>query len=313
MHLINSVVFNLLALRKTVVVPGLGTLGVRRSEAVMEGDTLVFPVNILTYSESETDGGVNLTDYIVEESGLERGDVEHAVKRWVSDVRAASGEDTIFIDGVCSVELKSGKATPSEGLDIKLNPLNQKSVGLPKIKRKKSRPVKGGGKRPPRGKKSALWIVAAVVLAGLFAVYAYRTHLFLPAAPAPEREQRRAAEPVRPEVIDTEPTKDSLHGAGGETTGAPAAVAPEASSIPATAVTTASERLYYVIAGVFTTEDNARRYISQNKEISSSWEIIPNRQGKFMVSAGKFSDNQEATREMVRLNDRLPGVWIYKR
>ena len=111
-------------------------------------------------------------------------------------------------------------------------------------------------------------------------------------APAPETIDSMAVE----EVVEPRPVEE--------------VVVPES-----TAIGRITSGVSYVVVGVFSTEENARKYIEQmarrNPEIACR--VYAFQGSKFMVSGFESTDGAEASAFIRDHRAALPDLWVYKR
>ena len=71
---------------------------------------------------------------------------------------------------------------------------------------------------------------------------------------------------------------------------------------------------YYVIAGTFSTEENADRFIASARKIDDSlpFRKIPQRNGRIMVSIFESDSQQKAVRKKREYEAIFEGVWIHR-
>ena len=92
-------------------------------------------------------------------------------------------------------------------------------------------------------------------------------------------------------------------------------ICPEATvATNAAPVPTAVAGNYYVIAGTFSTEENADRFIASARKIDDSlpFRKIPQRNGRIMVSIFESDSQQQAVRKKREYEAIFEGVWIHR-
>lgn len=298
---ITQLLFNALAQRQTVVLLGIGSLRFRRVAAKLEGSTLTPPRNMFRFSSREE--GRSLLDMLVDEAGCTREEGEEAYRRWLHRIKQGH---SVVIEGVGRIE--DDFFTPSEELERLLNPTSDAPVVL-----RRHRSLCG------------LWIglaaVALVVVAG-GAWWYVNMH----SAPAPTRvaqtTEKPAAEVV--ETADSVATESVVEGAAepveevvpvAESAQSPA---PENKPAPAPATTEIGEMtsgMSYVVVGVFSTEDNARKFIEQmvRRAPEMACRAYKFQGSKFMVSGFESADGAEASAFIRDHRAQFPDLWVYKR
>ena len=276
---ITQLLLNLLAQHRTVVMPGIGSLRFRRIAAKLDGTTLTPPRNIFRYSSREE--GLSLLDELIAVAGCTREEGEEAYRRWLHRIKQGH---QVVIEGVGRIESDFFK--PSEELERLLNPVATAPIVLRR-------------RRSLRGVWIGLAAVAVVGAAG--AVWWY--------------VQNRPT--VAPEVVVQtveEPTSEVVEEVVTEEVAEPAPVEEVATPEP-TAIGQMTSGVSYVVVGVFSTEENARKYIEQmarrNPEIACR--VYAFQGSKFMVSGFESTDGAEASAFIRDHRAALPDLWVYKR
>lgn len=276
---ITQLLLNLLAQHRTVFLPSIGTLRFGRIAAKLDGMTLTPPRNTFRYSSREE--GLSLLDELIAVAGCTREEGEEAYRRWLHRIKQGH---SVMIEGVGCIESDFFK--PSEELERLLNPV----AATPIVLRRR---------RSLRGVWIGLAVVVVVGAAGTAWWYLHNRPTVAPAvvvqevvAPVPETIDSVAVE----EVVEPEPVED--------------VVAPEP-----TAIGRITSGVSYVVVGVFSTEENARKYIEQmarrNPEIACR--VYAFQGSKFMVSGFESTDGAEASAFIRDHRAALPDLWVYKR
>ncbi|MCL2562254.1 MAG: SPOR domain-containing protein [Rikenellaceae bacterium] len=123
MKAIDKIIFNELASRKAVVLPGVGTLGVVRHTAEIKGGELKSPVNQVVYSKHEAKDAFSIIS-IMESIGMPRDAATVAYGEWLSE--AKGGDGTVNIGGVGKI--KNDIFTPTVELEQLLNPVRSQNT-----------------------------------------------------------------------------------------------------------------------------------------------------------------------------------------
>lgn len=119
MKAIDKIIFNELASRRAVVLPGLGTLGVVRRPAQITGREVMPPVNQVVFSKEEA-GDAPAVTTLMEAMGVSREAAANAYSEWLADARK---NEEMRMEGVGT--LAKGVFTPSDELAQMLNPMRQ--------------------------------------------------------------------------------------------------------------------------------------------------------------------------------------------
>lgn len=276
---ITQLLLNLLAQHRTVVLPGIGSLRFRRIAAKLDGTTLTPPRNTFRYSSREE--GLSLLDEMIAVAGCTREEGEEAYRRWLHRIKQGH---SVVIEGVGCIESDFFK--PSEELERLLNPVAAAPIVLHR-------------RRSLRG----VWIgLAAVVVVG--AAGAAWWYLQNRPTVAPVVVAQEVVAPA-PEAIDSVAVEEVVE---------PAPVEEVATPEP-TAIGQMTSGVSYVVVGVFSTEENARKYIEQmarrNPEIACR--VYAFQGSKFMVSGFESTDGAEASAFIRDHRAALPDLWVYKR
>ena len=276
---ITQLLLNLLAQHRTVFLPSIGTLRFGRIAAKLEGTALTPPRNTFRYSSREEE--LSLLEELIAVAGCTREEGEEAYRRWQNRVKQGS---SVVIEGVGRIESDFFK--PSEELERLLNPVAVAPVVL-----RRRRSLRG------------VWIglVAVAVVGAAGAVWWYVQNR--PTA-APEVVVQVVEEPM-PEMAEEAVTEEVA-----EPVPVEEVVTPEP-----TAIGQMTSGVSYVVVGVFSTEENARKYIEQmarrNPEIACR--VYAFQGSKFMVSGFESTDGAEASAFIRDHRAALPDLWVYKR
>lgn len=99
---VNKLIYNTLAEHNAVVLPRVGTLGVVRRMAKMEGNRVVAPTFAVEFSSAEK--GVSLCDVIASVANISSSEAEDIYLRWLDKVKEGN---TLTISGVGTLRDKS--------------------------------------------------------------------------------------------------------------------------------------------------------------------------------------------------------------
>ena len=287
---INQLLFNALAQHQTVVLPGMGSLRFKRVSTKMDRTTLTPPRNMIRYSSRNE--GVSLPEMIVAASGCSREEGEEAYRRWL---RRVKDNHVVDIEGVGRIEKDFFKA--SDELEKLLNPIALAPLTLHR-------------RRSFKGVWISLGVVAVAAVAGGVWWYMNNQSPVVPMpTPAPNIVEQTVedviAEDVDSMVVESESVSSVVEDAAVPDTIVPAPAAEE--------IGTMTSGMNYAVLGVFSTEENVRKFIEQMSRRSP--EIICRAykfQGsKFMVS-GCESTDAAAVSAFIRANRaKYPDLWSY--
>ena len=99
---VNKLIYNTLAEHNAVVLPRVGSLGVVRRMAKMEGNRVVAPTFAVEFSSAEE--GVSLCDVIASVANISSSEAEDIYLRWLDKVKE---DNTLTISGVGTLRDKS--------------------------------------------------------------------------------------------------------------------------------------------------------------------------------------------------------------
>lgn len=295
---ITQLLFNALAQRQTVVLPGIGSLRFKRIAAKLEGSTLTPPRNMFRYSSREE--GRSLLDMLISAAGCSHEEGEEAYRRWLRRIKQGH---SIVIEGVGRIEEDFFK--PSDELEQLLNPVASAPLT---IKRRRSW----------RGLWITLAAVAVIGVAGAAWWYVQMQPTSTPAVVAqkvekPKTEVVEVAEKVDSVVAEQVATEVAPEVAPVQKESAPASA--PASTPVSTEVGEMTSGMSYVVMGVFSTEENARKYVTQlaKRAPEIGCRIYRFQGAKFIVSGFESADGAVATTFIREHRTQFPDLWAYKR
>lgn len=283
---VNKIIYNMLISGKGVFLPSVGTLYIERRGARKISETrLVSPHNVISYSSQEQ--APSLVSEIVSIAGCEQAQAQDIYDRWLSKTLV---EGRLTIEGVGVLVGKAFTVDPALGKAI--NPQGIKTLVV-------------------RRKKSGAWIyvVCAISIAlalGFFSYIMWGDKVSLSAD-----EKPLAAEQT--EVISAMEIVPADSIAKSEV--AVEQTAEEPKEQPAEAVVTvAKDYAYYVVMGIFSTEENANRAVEQvEKKIEDpQCKILPFK-NKFMVTIYGSDAVGDCNAYAKSYHDIYPDLWVYAR
>lgn len=313
MDQVSNLVYNALAKRQGVVLPGIGTLYTVTVPAEMQKPGVVTPpVNRVELVTDELPGIPHIVELI---AGYNQTDPEQAreiYNRWLA---GNCSEEGVTIGSVGNI--REGIFTPDPELEVALNPVDMGVVRLP-------------GRID--AKRVAMWVVFAVLIGvgisvGAIMWYEYSEQM---------RIVRLSEQPVLPLPAPAAPDSpavkapaaasgsDSAAGESGAPAGADSSAAVSAKQpepvrepeiIPATKVVPATPAMhYYVIVGTYSTDQNAEKFIASAKKKNDQLEYakIPMPNGKILVSVFGATAETEANRMKNEVSDLFPDAWVFK-
>jgi hypothetical protein len=316
MEAIPQLIFNRLAQRQAVILPGLGTLRVEHTPPRIDeaARRIVAPIDRVVFSREEGPGQT-LPEIIADHFGVPLKEVKPRYNRWLAGLRRASIDGEIVVAGVGMLLRQpdgSFRVETAPELDRWLNPIEPASVPLPPPQPRVKTARKTAGKP---GRKSRLARRAARLAAagafGAVAVYAFiylYTNDVFDRAPVQTPTPVAAPKPVPvPEVAV--PAQDSVE----TTMPEPVVSTAEQPAVQVSPPTAGSDAVYHLIAGVFSNRENAERCVREGGFEASQTTLIPTTGGRFMVSVGRYETMEAADAALQPLKERLPDAWISKR
>ena len=292
MKAIDKLIFNLLATHRRCSLPGVGSLSVERRPAQKVGRNRVkAPQNHVVFSSQERPDYERLPLLITRYAGVDPEEAEKLYKIWLEQARH---EKSVRIEGVG--EIRQNFFTPSEELNALLNPAGTSYVTI---------------KRRIRTGRIVLSCAGIAVCAGIVLFFLFGDPL--PRQGQASKDEKIVTPPARPTEKPAAPVTDS--GSVSETAPQDSISKPSQTSDTTPAISELSPELYYVVAGVYSTEENADTFIAkaQSRDGSLAFFKVRMRNGKIMVCLFSSPDRQEAERERSRLSAKNRDLWIYKR
>ncbi|MBR6815327.1 MAG: hypothetical protein IKM69_05960 [Alistipes sp.] len=283
---VNKIIYNMLVSGKGVFLPSVGTLYIERRGARKISETrLVSPHNVISYSSQEQ--APSLVSEIVSIAGCEQAQAQDIYDRWLSKTLV---EGRLTIEGVGVLVGKAFTVDPALGKAI--NPQGIKTLVV-------------------RRKKSGAWIyvVCAISIAlalGFFAYIMWGDKASLSADEKPLVTEQTEVIPAM-EIVPA----DSI--AKSEVAVEQPAVEPKEQPAEAV-VAVAKDYAYYVVMGIFSTEENANRAVEQvEKKIEDpQCKILPFK-NKFMVTIYGSDTVGDCNAYAKSYHDIYPDLWVYAR
>lgn len=289
---VNKIIYNMLISGRGVFLPGVGTLFIERQGARrIDKNRLMSPRNVVAFSSQEQ--APSLVDEIVAIAGCQRQQAEDIFERWIAKTR--EGAD-VTIGGVGVLRGKSFIADKTFNSTI-----NPKGVRTLVVRRRSSH--------------AWIYAVCGVAVAVALAFFAYlqwgdswgidQANV---ASDKPQ-EQTVAAEPTVDPVAER--NEEQVAGQSAEPL---SATAQAASPDVQPQVVQNKAYAYYVVMGVFSSEQNAQRAVEQlRSNIKDAAAKVRPFGDKYMVTAFG-SDKREECNVFVRsYHDIYPDLWIYNK
>lgn len=278
---VNKIIYNMLISGRGVYLPDVGTLFIERQGARrIAKDRLLSPRNVVTFSSQEQ--APSLVDEIVAIAGCQQSQAQDIYARWREKTLQSSD---VTIGGIGVLRGKSFIADKSFAAAI--NPKGVKTLVV-------------------RRRRSNAWIyilcgVAVVAALAIFAFLQWGSEWSLGAKQS-KYEAESVVEPIVEVVTeaDVEPVADATEDSNTKTIARP--IEPQ------------TYHNYYVVMGVFSTEQNAARAVEQlrSKIKEATGEVLPYGD-KYMVTAFGSNSRSECNLFIGAYGDVYPDLWVYNK
>lgn len=308
---VNKIIYNMLIGGKVVLLPGVGTLYIERQGARrISKDRLLSPRNAVNFS-SQSDEGSSIVDEIVAIAGCGEEQARDIYDRWLSKTREGN---RLTIGGVGVLNDKS--FSPEPGFNAAINP--------------------GGVKTLVVRQRNNTWLYA---VSGVCAAVALCVGIYMlagdslfggvsvvdgsdagPVAATVAGDSTQLAQPVTGDSLSAAAAvTPAAEGAAAQQTAVTAQSAPAATtatpSAPAAGETAAASADYrfWVVAGVFSTEQNASRALEQAAKHIKDMDgrIVPFK-GKFIAAVYGSDKRTDCNAFAKSYSDIYPDLWIYE-
>lgn len=323
-------ILNALLRREDVVMPGIGTLHPVRVSARCDKRGVVPPRNTVRYSRRVE--GRTLVDMVAEAAGCDRQAAEEAYDRWLKRVKEGN---TVNIDGVGRIA--NDFFTPSAEFDRRLNRAPATEIKLP-VRHHAARWLVPVAVVVVIGGAAALWfgyygrsmsaadgVRVTEQVAGNVAQVEVPTSGITPGTSVAEGAD------VQSSAVDSEHSALDNNSAESETTetlavtdqtavdksaaGGVSASSGQPIEIEMSSLTRTLRGRYYVVFGVFSTADNASRFIERT--VTANPAVVCRAylfsEGKILIS-GFESDERAAAETFMKENRAIcPEMWIFSK
>lgn len=286
---VDNLIRNKLTLGGAVSLPEVGVLKiVRRAACRPTKKSLIPPSRNVELSTAEDPSATPLGAMIVEAASCSQAQADEVYRRWLTAKREAG---SFVIEGVGRIE--GERFVMDAELDAILNPHGHEPVA---VRRRSHWDV-------------ALWVVAALVICLAAGCY---WMIVRDDTEADSRVDLRAAQKEAVEQTDSVPAADSLAAPAVE----PAPVVspkPAADAAVMPVVRSVSGR-NYVVLGIFSTEQNARRAAAEAQGKADDLTLgIYNYSDKLMVSVYESDDAAAAQQFINAHGGAFDGLWVYRK
>ena len=307
---VNKIIYNMLIGGKVVLLPGVGTLYIERQGARrISKDRLLSPRNAVNFS-SQSDEGSSIVDEIVAIAGCGEEQARDIYDRWLSKTREGK---RLTIGGVGVLNDKS--FSPEPGFNAAINP--------------------GGVKTLVVRQRNNTWLYA---VSGVCAAVALCVGIYMlagdslfggvsvvdgsdagPAAATVAGDSTQLAQPVTGDSLSAAAAvTPAAEGAAAQQTAVTAQSAPAATATPSAptaeeSAAASADYRFWVVAGVFSTEQNASRALEQAAKHIKDMDgrIVPFK-GKFIAAVYGSDKRTDCNAFAKSYSDIYPDLWIYE-
>lgn len=277
MSVIDKIIRSTLLCSRKVFLPDAGTLYIEYKGAKRISDSEIMPPhNLVAFSCERHKDAPSVVDKTAQAGGIEPSQADELYRSWLCEARHKDG--SILIQGVGTIS-PDGKIETESGFYDFLNPDRSAFI---KIKKR------SGGK--------AVVIAVCTLAAVTAAAFGVWEYMKVP-EPLPAPEPPIVRQTVRPvQQVDTVVPERQ----------------PEEPQQPS--IMTTDGPVFHIIAGTFSVEANADKYIEQLQKRFSSLQCEKVRlsQSRWMVSIASRKSEQEARKLMSELRYVKTDLWIYE-
>lgn len=279
MSTVDKVIFDALAKRQNVVLPGVGSLEVKRRKAKKVSETRIIPPqNVVVFTTEEIAEGESAV-YLLSSAG-DSGEEEakSQYEAWLESARSDKGVNIKEVG-----EIKDGKFVIAQPLHTALNPTEDEEIVMEKEN-------KGG--------PLWLWILGGIILAAVALILlSYFGNGFLGIQKKPKAPETEIVAPIpvaEPEPVVEEPTAEEV--------------------IIETLKATGENR-FHVVAGSFSVEKNADNYVKKlQREFPDLTieKLVNRRNGYWLVSIFSAPTERQAYNKLNMYWDIDLDIWVYE-
>lgn len=334
---ISLYISELLQLNNTIIIPSLGQFILRHKSANIDKSTKKYlpPTKIISFNQEINYQDDILVDFIVKKEELSTKEAQKDLDNFISEVKfkltnkeevKLEGLGILFVDSKNKINFKqeTNQNLSSElfGLqEITLNPIivhkqetNKLNTDLPL-----TNTVSKSNKL-----KKILFIVSPILVIILFFAYFIFFTSYLDNSINKifskktdlinlSTNNSKEAISISDSLIENDAIKKKINSTLDSTTIKKTALFYQEKQQDTLSIIN-THYTYYIIAGSFKLEKNAKKYVSELKQRGYSSEIISLNNNLFRISIKSFSDETEALKELykIRAKKELKSVWLYK-
>lgn len=283
---VTTLIFNALAGRARVYLPQAGLLYVVTNPAVRNPDGSILPPNNDVALSESGDGidGVSIVDMIMSSGRKDREAAENIYNRWLAE---KNDNGVIRIESVGTIS--DGRFIMDKSLRSALNPAGTKTI------------------HRERGRSAVLMAVAVIIAVAAGAAISISAITYLDRS---NRHESQATEMTASAPRFAETTEKPGENVPGVSPTAEDSMSPPLS--PTVASASVSGPGYYVVIGVYSTDNNADRFIAESslKDNALQYNKLPLKNGKIVVYTSRWATQEEANANRRLTN--FPEAWIFK-
>lgn len=283
---VNRLVGDLLAGGERLLLPGIGSLtAVTRPAYRISKKEVIPPLRGVEFSSREQ--GLSLVDRIAVAAACTVEESEEVYRRWLSHTQQ---EGVLTIEGVGV--LKQHHFTVDEAFDRRLNPGGRKPIAV-------------------RRRRRFDWMIAlgvvAILVAGGIAWYGYQ---LMQQKPIPQVQPVESTYTPADTTAVVAPTDSVTMSTASTTSAAKPAVTPVAATQEVQRMVSGH---YYVVLGVFSTEENAKRAVAEAAKGADPLTCSIYYFGqKWMVSPATSALASETNAFRQAHSAAYPDLWVYQ-
>lgn len=273
MNTVSKVIFDALSARRSVVLPGVGLLEVKRRKARKISETRIIPPqNVVTFTAAEP-GDVATVAGLLAAAGIPEPEADAAYRSWLDGAQVGG---SVLIED--AGEITGGKFVVAEPLHTALNPVKEEDI----ITMEKER------RRGP----AWVWVVVGILAAALISggIWCWKKGCFECTAPAPVE--------VVPAIVTPAPEP-----AAGDTAAATADARPSA---------TPGFHIIAGVFSIESNADNFMAKVKRENPELTPEKIVSPRNGWNMVSIYRAATEREAYNKMALYWDIDLYLWVYE-
>lgn len=286
---VNKIIYNMLISGKGVFLPEVGTLYVERQGArKIAKNRLLSPRNVVSFTSQEQ--APSLVDEIVSVAGCASEQAQDIYERWLQKTRQG---DVVTIEGIGVLNRKSFAIEAAFASAI--NPKGVKTLVV-------------------RSRSNVwLYVFCAICVAVTLGIFTYIMWGMPQKSGAPTVEQEVVEDSTQLVKADSVAVSGVAASEGAVATDAVATT--QTSTAVEVAKPSNKDFAYYVVMGVFSTEQNAERAVAQASQRlqGAKCAILPFKGDKFMVTV-YGSNSIEECNDFVKSSREVYGdLWIYNK